>query len=127
MSIKMGDPFHPETELGPIVSAEHCEKILGYIRAAQLEGATLLCGGTLATELGPLFLTPTVFVDVRQDMQIVQEEVFGPVVTLQRFTSEEEAMQLANDTMYGLAAGVITSDIERAERVARALASERFG
>ncbi|GMA62029.1 aldehyde dehydrogenase family protein [Alicyclobacillus fastidiosus] len=119
--LKLGDPFDPETELGPIVSATHLEKINDCIRDAQVAGATLLCGGTIAAELGPLFLEPTVFVDVHQDMEIVQEEVFGPVITVQPFAKEADAVRLANDTKYGLAAGVITNDLIRAERVARLL------
>lgn len=119
--LKLGDPFHPTTELGPVVSVEHLENINRFIRNAQCAGATLLCGGKVKADIGPLFLEPTVFVDVRQDMEIVQEEVFGPVITIQPFAEEADAIRLANDTKYGLAAGVITNHLARAERIARSL------
>ncbi|MFB5192830.1 aldehyde dehydrogenase family protein [Alicyclobacillus fastidiosus] len=121
MELRLGDPFDPDTDLGPLASAAHLEKINEYIRDAQAAGATLLCGGKVKPDLGPLFLEPTIFVGVMQDMDIVQEEVFGPVITVQPFASEADAIALANDTKYGLAAGVITNDLARAERVARSL------
>ncbi len=95
----------------------------GYVERAQAEGATLVTGGRISPELGGLYYEPTLFTDVRQDMEIVQREVFGPVLTLQTFADEEEAIALANGTEYGLTATVFTQDDARAERLGERLVS----
>ncbi|MEV4150641.1 aldehyde dehydrogenase family protein [Amycolatopsis sp. NPDC049691] len=122
--IRVGDPLDPATETGALVSAQHRAKVEGYIESALQEGATLRAGGKRPE--GPeyengFFLRPTVFSDCTRDMAVVREEVFGPVVTVERFTEEADAIALANDTEYGLAGAVWTSDASRAQRVAGAL------
>ncbi|HYK51929.1 MAG TPA: aldehyde dehydrogenase family protein [Candidatus Eremiobacteraceae bacterium] len=120
--IRVGDGFDPETEMGPIVSRAHQEKIEAYIALGKQEGATLACGGgRLPGELGEKgnFIMPTVFTNTRPDMRIVQEEIFGPVLVVQTFKDEAEAIALANDTIYGLAGAVFTNDIAKAHRVIR--------
>lgn len=124
--IRVGPGNDDNVEMGPLVSKEHMEKVLSYIEIGQQEGARLACGGTRLTENGldkGFFVAPTVFVDVKQDMRIVQEEIFGPVVTIQTFKTEEEATQLANGTKYGLAAAVFTVDGAKAMRVIKKVRS----
>jgi aldehyde dehydrogenase (NAD+) len=119
-TIKLGDPTLPETEMGPVSSAAQFEKVSGMIRAALDEGATLACGGT-SCEAGGLFIPPTVLVDVHQDMKIARDEVFGPVLCVIPFDTEDEAVQIANSTEYGLAAGLWTMNVQRAHRVSARL------
>ncbi|WP_238942065.1 aldehyde dehydrogenase family protein [Bacillus sp. REN10] len=122
--IKVGPGLDEETEMGPLVSKQHMEKVLGYIEIGKEEGARLVCGGERLTENGMengYFVAPTVFVDTTQDMRIVQEEIFGPVVAIQKFSSEEEAIRLANGTDYGLAGAVFTIDGAKAMRVIKKL------
>ncbi|MFI9625848.1 aldehyde dehydrogenase [Streptomyces sp. NPDC052042] len=122
--IKIGDPLDPETEMGTVACQAQHTKVLNYIAIAQEEGATLLAGGkrpeSPALEKG-LFVEPTIFGDVTNDMRIAREEVFGPVVVLIPFSDEEHAVQIANDTPFGLAAGVWTTDVARAHRMVRRL------
>ncbi|MET8684714.1 aldehyde dehydrogenase family protein [Streptomyces sp. NPDC004732] len=123
-AIRLGNGLDPETESGPLSSAEHREKVEGYLEVARQEGARLVCGGRRPDdpELSRgFFLLPTVYADCDRSMRIVQEEVFGPVVTVERFRSEDEAVELANDTHYGLAGGIWTNDASRAQRVAARL------
>ncbi|HXW75782.1 MAG TPA: aldehyde dehydrogenase family protein, partial [Candidatus Eremiobacteraceae bacterium] len=104
--IRVGDGFDPQTEMGPIISRAHQEKVEAYIEIGKQEGATLLCGGKrLAGSLGEKgnFVMPTVFTNTRRDMRIVQEEIFGPVLAVQTFKDEADAVRVANDTIYGLA------------------------
>ena len=122
--IRLGDGLLPETESGPLSSAEHRATVEEYLDVGRAEGARLLTGGRRPTspELSRgFFLEPTVFVDCDRSMRIVQEEIFGPVVSVERFRTEDEAVELANDTRYGLAGGVWTSEASRAQRVANRL------
>ncbi|WP_232726219.1 aldehyde dehydrogenase family protein [Bacillus sp. FJAT-42315] len=122
--IKVGPGLDEETEMGPLVSQQHMEKVLSYIEIGKEEGARLLCGGERLTENGlgaGYFVAPTAFADTTQDMRIVQEEIFGPVVAIQKFSSEEEAIRLANGTDYGLAGAVFTIDGAKAMRVIKKL------
>ena len=118
--IRMGDPLDPETNFGPVSSFEHMEKVLGYIEKGKIEGARLLCGGGRAKDeqfVQGAYVLPTVFTDCRDDMTIICEEIFGPVMSILSYDSEEEAIRRANDTEYGLAAGVVTPNLARAHRI----------
>ena len=116
-----GDPFDMSSRLGPLVSAAQQERVRSYIRKGEEEGAKLLTGGVDAPEGldKGFFVRPTVFSEVRNDMTIAQEEIFGPVLSIIPYDTEEEAIQIANDTVYGLAGGVWSGDAERAKSVAR--------
>jgi acyl-CoA reductase-like NAD-dependent aldehyde dehydrogenase len=119
---KLGDPFDPATQLGPMVTQAHLDRVRGYIRTGIEEGARLLCGGPEPVEgLKGWFVRPTVFTDVKPGMTIEQEEIFGPVLCIIPYDSEDEAVRIANDTIYGLSGGVWGRDPARAERVARRL------
>ncbi len=121
-SFSPGDPLDPATRMGAIVDRPQLERILHYIDVGQAEGATLRVGGTRArAETGGYFVAPTVFDKVNNRMRIAQEEIFGPVLSTISFRSEEEAVRIANDTMYGLAAAVWTSDIDVALRTSKRL------
>lgn len=122
--INVGPGDNPESEMGPLVSQEHMEKVLRYIEIGKDEGAEIACGGKRILTDGKadgFFIEPTVFVNVKPDMRIVQEEIFGPVVVIQKFKNEQEAIELANGTDYGLAGGVFTVDGAKAMRVIRKL------
>src|SRR5699024_1309616 len=123
-NIKLGDGFNPETEMGPVISAEHREKIESYMEVAKSENATIAIGGKRPERedlQNGFFFEPTVITNCDTSMRIVQEEVFGPVVTIEGFSTEAEAIELANDSIYGLAGGVFTSDVDKAERVVNKL------
>ncbi|ADZ89764.1 betaine-aldehyde dehydrogenase [Marinomonas mediterranea] len=116
----IGDPTDENTQVGALISKDHMKKVLGYVDAAKEAGATLLCGGYQVTENGldkGAFVAPTVFVDCTDDMPQVREEIFGPVMSVLTFKDEEEVVRRANDTKFGLAAGIFTKDISRAHRV----------
>jgi len=120
----IGDPTDHATDVGALISAEHLDKVLGYIEAGRAAGARILTGGHRVTtgNLGRgFFVEPTVFDGCDDSMTIVREEIFGPVMTLLDFDTEDEVVARANDTPYGLSAGVFTSDLQRAHRVVRRL------
>lgn len=121
---RVGDPFEESTEQGAQANRQHYEKILGYIEKGKAEEAKLLAGGSPVKNINGgkgFFLRPTIFGDVKNSMVIAQEEIFGPVLCLIKFETEEEAVAIANDTSYGLAAGLYSSDASRCQRVARQL------
>lgn len=121
-SWKVGDPLDPQTRLGPMIEKAHLEKVLGYIQAGKAEGAKLILGGRRILEkTGGYFVEVTIFDEVSNRMKIAREEIFGPVLSVIPFSTEEEAVALANDTNYGLAASLYTRDLNRAHRVARAI------
>jgi betaine-aldehyde dehydrogenase len=113
----IGDPMDPETSFGPMVSERQMTLVQGYIEKGQAEGARLVTGGKRVDREG-FYLEPTVFADVTDDMVIAREEIFGPVMAVLDFTDEADVMARANDTEFGLAAGVFTRDLARAHRVA---------
>ena len=125
--IRLGGPFDPRAETGPLISAAHREKVAAYVAAALDEGTILRCGGTAPDPVehpslaAGFYYRPTVLDGCRTDMTCVQDESFGPVLTVETFRDEAEAIRLGNDTMYGLAGAVWTSDAGRGERVASAL------
>ena len=121
-NIKLGHGLKPNVKMGPLVSATHRDKVESYIKIGIEEGAKLLCGGKRPQDpelKNGFFVEPTIFDNVKPGMRINREEIFGPVLTISTFDSEEEAVQLANDTEYGLAAGIWTQNIHRAARVAQ--------
>ncbi len=123
-AIRLGSGLDPEAETGPLVSAEHRAKVEAYIRLGVEEGARLVCGGRRPDDpalAGGFFVEPTLFADCDASLRIVREEIFGPVLTVERFASEDQAVALANGTDYGLAGAVWTGDAGRAQRVAGAL------
>ena len=118
--IRIGNPEDENTNFGPLVSFAHMESVLGYIAKGKEEGARVLCGGERLTEgaLGKgAFVAPTVFTDCTDEMTIVKEEIFGPVMSILTYDTEEEVIRRANDTEFGLAAGIVTKDLNRAHRV----------
>lgn len=122
--IKVGPGLDSQTEMGPLVSEQHRNRVLEYIEIGKREGANLVVGGETLTGghfQNGYYVAPTIFTDVRPEMRIVQEEIFGPVAVVERFSSEEEALELANGTRYGLAGAVFTRDITRAYRAIKAL------
>lgn len=121
-SFAPGDPLDPETELGALVDEQQLRTVLGYLAAGREAGARCVTGGEQARQdSGGYYVQPTIFDGVTNSMKIAREEIFGPVMSVLRFQSEEEAIALANDTPYGLQASVWSHDLNRAHRVSRAL------
>lgn len=121
-AVKVGDPMDAETQVGPLISARQRERVMGFVERAKVAGARILIGGGVPTGLeGGYYFAPTVISDVDQSAEIVQAEVFGPVITIQAFENDEQAVHYGNDVAYGLAASVFTKDVGRALRVSAAL------
>jgi betaine-aldehyde dehydrogenase len=119
-AMKIGDPLAPDTQVGALISEAHMQKVLSYIERGRAEGGRVLTGGARVTrgELAKgFFVAPTVFDNCRDDMSIVREEIFGPVMSVLEFEQEEDVIARANATEFGLAAGVFTNDLGRAHRV----------
>ncbi|GAB55988.1 betaine aldehyde dehydrogenase [Glaciecola punicea ACAM 611] len=119
-NIIVGDPLNPATNMGALISESHMQKVLSYIQLGKDEGATLAFGGERVKPAGcekGYFVGPTIFTDCSDDMSITREEIFGPVMAVLSFDSEEDVIRRANDTIYGLAAGIFCNDIRRAHRV----------
>jgi len=119
---KIGDPFSDDTFQGPQVTKAQYDRVLSYIEAGKSDGATLAMGGEAYKNVGGgkgFFVSPTVFTNVRPNMRIFREEVFGPFVVIANFKDEQEALDQANDTTYGLGSAVFTKDIVKAHRIAR--------
>jgi betaine-aldehyde dehydrogenase/5-carboxymethyl-2-hydroxymuconic-semialdehyde dehydrogenase len=119
--IRLGDPRNPEVQVGPLITREHLERVHGFVERAIRDGARLVCGGRVSPTLGGLYYEPTLFCDVPNGAEILKKEVFGPVLTVQPFQDETEAIELANSTDYGLAATLFSRDEKKANRVAEAL------
>jgi 5-carboxymethyl-2-hydroxymuconic-semialdehyde dehydrogenase len=119
--LKVGHPLDPSTEIGPLVHPRHFEKVTSYFEVAEAGGACIAAGGAVDNKIGGNYVQPTLFTAATNDMRIAQEEIFGPVLTAIPFEDEVEALRLANDVAYGLAAYVWTSDIGRGHRMARNL------
>jgi len=120
-ALEQGDPRLDDTDVGPLITREHFARVDGFVQRAKEHGAKAVVGGGPNEELGGLYYRPTLFVDVPPDAEVLRKEVFGPVLTLQAFETEDQAVELANGTDYGLAAIVYTGDPERAERVSARL------
>ncbi|MEO3430549.1 aldehyde dehydrogenase [Pelagibius sp. CAU 1746] len=121
-TLRVGDPLDPATQMGAMVDSTQMERVLGYIEKGQAEGAEVKLGGKrILSDSGGYYIEPTVFDGVKNDMTIAQEEIFGPVLSTITFGDAEEAIKIGNDTIYGLAAAVWTSDIKKAHRAAKAL------
>jgi len=123
-TIKLGNPMDPTTGMGPCATREQLEKVSSYVDRGRADGAQVVCGGQRPADdslTAGYFYRPTVLTGVANHMEIARDEIFGPVLTVIPFDSEDEATEIANDTRFGLGAGVWTSDIKRAHRMAHAI------
>ncbi|MFF4255667.1 aldehyde dehydrogenase family protein [Streptomyces sp. NPDC001663] len=116
--VPVGDPRNPETVVGPMAGEKHLKKVEEYVDIARKEGGRIVCGGERLDLDGGYYYKPTVIADLSNDSRVVQEEIFGPVLTVQPFDTEDEAVELANSTPYGLASGIQTQNLARAHRIA---------
>jgi acyl-CoA reductase-like NAD-dependent aldehyde dehydrogenase len=119
--IRVGDPRDAQTQVGPLITNQHLERVDGFVERARMQGAKLVYGGRVSPKLGGLYYEPTLFADVPENAEILKKEVFGPVLTIQRFRDEDEAIRLANNSEYGLAATLFTRDEGKANRVSESL------
>jgi acyl-CoA reductase-like NAD-dependent aldehyde dehydrogenase len=127
-SLQVGDPTDPTTDLGPLISAHQRDRVLDYIRIGTEEGARLVAGGSAPDEPAHgYYVRPTVFADVRNDMRIAREEIFGPVMSVIGYVDEDEAIDIANDSDFGLSGSVFTSDVDHGVAVARRAYTGTFG
>lgn len=127
-SVTVGNPLDPNTQMGSQIDKRQMNKILSYVKIGTDEGATLLCGGEQFTENGlenGCFIRPTLLGNVTNDMRVAKEEIFGPVACIIKFKSEDEVIEMANDSEYGLSGAVFTNDINRAVRISRAIETGR--
>src|SRR5699024_5415363 len=114
--IKLGNGLDHSTQMGPLISKEHLNKVIRYVEKGKQEGATVAIGGEIPTSSDSkegFFYLPTILTDCVSDMHVVQQEGFGPVITVEKFSKEKEAIRLANDSVYGLSGGVFTTDIKK--------------
>jgi aldehyde dehydrogenase (NAD+) len=118
VDLKLGDPADPATQVGPFCTAAQLDKVSSFVSTAKDEGARLVAGGEQPSDQGGWFYKPTIFADVDENMTIAQEEVFGPVLSIIKFTDEDDAIRIANNSVYGLAAGIWTQDLGCAHRIA---------
>jgi acyl-CoA reductase-like NAD-dependent aldehyde dehydrogenase len=126
--VRVGDPFDPQTQMGPLVAARQRDRVEGYIARGIAEGATLATGGGRPQDLDRgYYIEPTVFGNVSNSATIAQEEIFGPVLSVIPAADEDDAIAIANDTIYGLNASVFTNDVDRARKVAGQLRSGTVG
>jgi betaine-aldehyde dehydrogenase len=121
--LRVGDPMNPETEVGALISEAHTTKVMDYIASGISEGANLVCGGerVAVAGLGSNFVAPTIFANCKDEMRIVREEIFGPVLSMLTFDTEAEVIARANNTRFGLAAGIFTTNLQKGHRVAAQL------
>jgi acyl-CoA reductase-like NAD-dependent aldehyde dehydrogenase len=116
--VPVGDPRDPATVIGPMAADRHVKKVEEYVELARREGGRVICGGARLDLNGGYYYQPTVIADLAGDSRVVREEIFGPVLTVQPFDTEDQAVEMANSTPYGLASGLQTRDLARAHRVA---------